>query len=189
MTRTGDLPPDFSTTSNLVESVFRAGDGSEKAFYRRADSRLPQQVEVSVPVKGLCRRHGFSDASFYTWRDKFGGMTVPDAKRLKNLDLENSRLKKLLAEAHLDIKALKVVAQGKGKPDSATGGGAGDAGANWHLRGQCLSVDRAAPLGVALPPASQRAKHRATSPTSGAGPSSVGTLAIATCTSCCGVLA
>ncbi|WP_319173383.1 hypothetical protein, partial [Pseudomonas aeruginosa] len=37
-----DLPPDFSTTSNLVESVFRAGDGSEKAFYRRADSRLPQ---------------------------------------------------------------------------------------------------------------------------------------------------
>ncbi|MFL3932694.1 transposase, partial [Pseudomonas aeruginosa] len=42
----------------------------------------------------LCRRHGFSDASFYTWRAKFGGMTVADAKRLKDLELENSRLKK-----------------------------------------------------------------------------------------------
>ena len=62
-----------------------------------------KQAEAGVPVKELCRRHGFSDASFYTWRAKFGGMTVPDAKRLKDLELENSRLKKLLAEAHLDI--------------------------------------------------------------------------------------
>ncbi len=65
-------------------------------------------------MKELCRRHGFSDASFYTWRAKFGSMTVPDAKRLKYLELENSRLKMLLAEAHLDIEALKVVALGKG---------------------------------------------------------------------------
>ncbi len=103
-----DLLPDFSTTPNLVESVFRAGDGSEKAFY------LLKQAEAGVPVKELCRRHGFSDASFYTWRAKFGGMTVADAKRLKDLELENSRLKKLLAEAHLDIESLKVVARGKG---------------------------------------------------------------------------
>ncbi len=47
-------------------------------------------------------------------RAKFGGMTVADAKRLKDLELENSRLKKLLAEAHLDIESLKVVARGKG---------------------------------------------------------------------------
>ncbi|ARI02281.1 hypothetical protein PAK_02569 [Pseudomonas aeruginosa PAK] len=73
-----------------------------------------KQVEAGVPVKALCRRHGFSDASLYTWRAKFSGMTVPDAKRLKDLELENSRLKKLLAEAHLDIEALKVVARGKG---------------------------------------------------------------------------
>ncbi len=50
-------------------------------------------------MKELCRRHGFSDASFYTWRAKFGGMTVPKAKRPRYLELENSRLKKLLAEA------------------------------------------------------------------------------------------
>ncbi len=76
--------------------------------------RILKQAEAGVPVKELCRRHGFSDASFYTWRAKFGGMTVADAKRLKDLELENSRLKKLLAEAHLDIESLKVVARGKG---------------------------------------------------------------------------
>lgn len=73
-----------------------------------------KQAEAGVQVKELCRRHGFSDASFYTWRAKFGGMTVPDARRLKELEQENGRLKKLLAEAHLDIEALKVVARGKG---------------------------------------------------------------------------
>lgn len=73
-----------------------------------------KQAEAGVPVKDLCRRHGFSDASFYTWRAKFGGMTVPDARRLKELEQENGRLKKLLAEAHLDIEALKVIARGKG---------------------------------------------------------------------------
>ncbi len=62
-----------------------------------------KQPEASVPVKKLCRRHGFSDASFYTWCAKFGDMTVPGAKRLKDLELGNSRLKKLLAEAHLAI--------------------------------------------------------------------------------------
>lgn len=73
-----------------------------------------KQAEAGVSVAELCRRHGFSDASFYTWRAKFGGMTVPDARRLKDLEFENARLKKLLAEAHLDIEALKVVARGKG---------------------------------------------------------------------------
>jgi putative transposase len=61
-----------------------------------------------VPVKELCRKHGFSDATFYSWRSKFGGMTVPDAKRLRDLESENTRLKKLLAEAMLDAEALKV---------------------------------------------------------------------------------
>ena len=73
-----------------------------------------KQAEAGVPVKELCRRHGFSDASFYNLRAKFSGITVTDAKRIKDLELENSRLKKLLAEAHLDIEALKVVARGKG---------------------------------------------------------------------------
>ncbi len=68
-----------------------------------------RQVEAGMPVKELCRKHGFSDASFYKWRAKYGGMNVSEAKRLKELESENGKLKKLLAEAHLDIHALKSV--------------------------------------------------------------------------------
>ncbi len=67
-----------------------------------------KEAEAGVPVKELCRKHGFSDAAFYTWRSKFGGMTVPDAKRLKELEAENAKLKRLLAESILDTEALKV---------------------------------------------------------------------------------
>ena len=67
-----------------------------------------KQAEAGVPVKELCRQHGFSDASFYNWRAKFGGMNVPDAKRLKELEAENARLKRMLAESLLDAEALKV---------------------------------------------------------------------------------
>ena len=63
-------------------------------FLREADS--------GVAVKDLCRRHGFSEASYYLWRSKFGGMNVSDAKRLKALEAENMRLKKLLAESLLE---------------------------------------------------------------------------------------
>jgi putative transposase len=72
-----------------------------------------KEAEAGMPVKELCRKHGFSDASFYTWRAKFGGMEVSDAKRLKDLESENAKLKKLLAEAMLDMEALKVVVKGK----------------------------------------------------------------------------
>jgi putative transposase len=61
-----------------------------------------KEAERGVPVKELCRKHGFSDASFYLWRSKLGGMDVSDAKRLKSLESENARLKKLLAESMLE---------------------------------------------------------------------------------------
>ena len=61
-----------------------------------------KEAESGVPVKELCRRHGFSEGSFYAWRSKFGGMEVSDAKRLKALESENARLKKLLAESMLE---------------------------------------------------------------------------------------
>lgn len=51
-----------------------------------------RESEGDVPVKGWCRRHGFSEASSYLWRSKFGGMSVPDTKRLKELEIENARL-------------------------------------------------------------------------------------------------
>jgi putative transposase len=67
-----------------------------------------KQADSGLPVADLCRKHGFSTASFYKWRAKFGGMDVPDAKRLRELETENNKLKKLLAEAHLDIYALNT---------------------------------------------------------------------------------
>jgi putative transposase len=67
-----------------------------------------KQADSGLPVADLCRKYGFSTASFYKWRAKFGGMDVPDAKRLRELESENNKLKKLLAEAHLDIYALNT---------------------------------------------------------------------------------
>jgi len=61
-----------------------------------------RDIEAGVAVKDLCRQHGFSEASYYVWRNKYGGMSVPDAKRLKDLETENARLKKLLAESLLE---------------------------------------------------------------------------------------
>ncbi len=68
-----------------------------------------KQVEAGIPLKDMCRKVGISEATFYNWRAKFGGMDVTDARRLKELEGENAKLKKLLAEAHLDIHALKTV--------------------------------------------------------------------------------
>jgi len=68
-----------------------------------------KQAEAGVPIKELCRKGGFSDATFYKWRARFGGMEVADAKRLRELESENAKLKRLLAEAHLDMYALKSV--------------------------------------------------------------------------------
>ena len=61
-----------------------------------------READAGMPMKDLCRKHGFSEASFYLWRSKFGGMEVSDAKRLKTLEAENARLKKLLAESLLE---------------------------------------------------------------------------------------
>lgn len=66
-----------------------------------------KEVDSGMPVKELCRKHGFSDASYYNWRAKFGGMSVPEAKRLKELEAENTRLKKLLAESLLEGEVMK----------------------------------------------------------------------------------
>ena len=63
--------------------------------------------QAGIPVGELCRKHGISDATFYTWRKKYGGMDVSDARRLKGLEEENRKLKKLLAESMLDVATLR----------------------------------------------------------------------------------
>jgi putative transposase len=87
--------------------------GMKKRFTEEQIIGYLKQAEAGVAIKDLCRKHGFSDAAFYTWRRKFGGMDVADAKRLRELEAENAKLKKLLAESMLDIEALKVVVKGK----------------------------------------------------------------------------
>ena len=72
-----------------------------------------REAEAGLPVKELCRKHGFSEASYYLWRSKFGGMSVPDAKRLKELETENGRQKKLLAEQVLENEFIKDVLRKK----------------------------------------------------------------------------
>ena len=66
-----------------------------------------KEAERGVAVKDLCRKHGFSEPSYYAWRNKYGGMDVSDAKRLKGLELENTRLRKLLADALLENEVTK----------------------------------------------------------------------------------
>ena len=72
-----------------------------------------READAGVAVQELCRRHGFSDASYYLWRRKFGGLEVSDAKRLKALEQENTRLKKVLAEAVLEQAVTQEVLQKK----------------------------------------------------------------------------
>ena len=66
-----------------------------------------REQEAGAKTADLCRRHGISSATFYAWKAKFGGMDVSEAKRLKALEDENAKLKRLLAEAMLDNTALK----------------------------------------------------------------------------------
>ena len=68
-----------------------------------------KEAEAGMAVAELCRKHGISDATFYNWRSKFGGMDVSDAKRLRQLEEENARLKRLVANQALDIDMLKEV--------------------------------------------------------------------------------
>jgi putative transposase len=68
-----------------------------------------KEAEAGTKIADLCRKHGISDATYYNWKAKFGGMTVSDAQRLKALEAENSKLKRLLAESLLDNAALKDV--------------------------------------------------------------------------------
>lgn len=68
-----------------------------------------REQEGGQATKDVCRRHGISEATFYKWKSKFGGMDVSDAKRLKALEDENARLKKLVADLSLDNAMLKDV--------------------------------------------------------------------------------
>lgn len=69
--------------------------------------RILKEHAAGLSASDVCRKHGISDATFYKWRSRFGGMEVSDARKLKALEDENRKLKKLLAESVLDVSTLK----------------------------------------------------------------------------------
>jgi len=78
-----------------------------KRFTEEQIIAVLKEAEAGAKTKELCRRHGISDATFYNWKAKYAGMTVSEARRLRELEQENAKLKRLLAEAELDKAALK----------------------------------------------------------------------------------
>ncbi len=68
-----------------------------------------KEGDAGMPVKDLCRKYGISDATIYNWKSKYGNMSVSEAQRLKELEDENSRLKRLVADQALDIQMLKEI--------------------------------------------------------------------------------
>jgi putative transposase len=71
-----------------------------------------KESEAGAKTADLCRQHGVSPATFYKWKSKFGGMEVSDVAKMRMLEDENRRLKKLLADSALEIDALKLIASG-----------------------------------------------------------------------------
>ena len=104
-----------------------------------------KQAEAGMQIKELCRKGGFSDATFYKWRSKYGGMEVPDARRLRELESENAKLKRLLAEAHLDMHALKSVFNVKNSPAGQACGDRADGQRLPSFRAPCLPACGAIP--------------------------------------------
>lgn len=90
--RTRDVPSSGLTTPDRIQKQIIS---------------ILKEHEAGVPVSDLCRKHGVSDASIYKWKARFGGMDVSEAKRLRALEDENAKLKRMLADAMLDNVALK----------------------------------------------------------------------------------
>ncbi len=81
----------------------------KKRFSEEQIIRVLKEREAGMPTADLCRKHGISQGTFFKWKAKFGGMELSDARKLKALELENARLKKLVANMALDIEILKDV--------------------------------------------------------------------------------
>lgn len=81
----------------------------KKRFTEEQIIKILEEVNHGITVEEACRKHGLSPATYYKWKSKFGGMSVSDAVRLRALEAENSKLKRLVAEQALDLVAMKDV--------------------------------------------------------------------------------
>ncbi|MBP7217155.1 MAG: transposase [Candidatus Omnitrophica bacterium] len=80
-----------------------------KRFSAEQIINVLKEADAGMPAAELCRKYGISEATYYNWKAKYGGMTVNEARRLKDLEQENSRLKKLVADQALEIQMIKEV--------------------------------------------------------------------------------
>lgn len=80
---------------------------AKKRFSEKQIIGFLREAEAGMAIKNLCRRHGFSEASYFLWRSRFGGMSLPDARRLKDLESENARLRKLLTKKLFENDLIK----------------------------------------------------------------------------------
>ena len=80
-----------------------------KRFSEAQIIKVLEEVQLGRQVNDVCREHGVAQSTYFAWRSKYGGMKLSEVHKSKEYEKENSRLKKLLAEAHLDIEALKLV--------------------------------------------------------------------------------
>ena len=113
-----------------------------------------KEHQVGIPVAELCRKHGISDATFYNWRSRYGGLEVSDARRLKGLEEENRKLKKLLAESMRDVATLREAL------GNILGLGSRRAFVTWAIEEKSYSQRRACGL-IGLDPKTYRYASRA----------------------------
>lgn len=81
----------------------------KKRFTEEQIITILKEVDAGIPLKEVCRKYGISTASYYNWKAKFGGMEISEAQRLRILEAENGKLKRLVADQALDIVALKDI--------------------------------------------------------------------------------
>ena len=105
-----------------------------------------KEQEAGTPTAEVCRRHGISPATFYKWKSKYGGLEVSEAKRLRSLEDENAKLKKLLAEAMRDIAVLKDITAKKPVLSLPKGGDARCAAGGGWAGSRCVRPERATGL-------------------------------------------
>jgi putative transposase len=128
-----------------------------------------KEHEAGMKTADLCRKHGISEASFYNWKAKYGGPEISEAKRLRGLESENARLKKLLADAMLDNAALKDLLEKNGDARCQARGCRSPAYCVRHERAAGVQDDRlyADDSAVSLAPAG---RYRAAAAATGSGP-------------------
>ena len=81
----------------------------KKRFTEEQIITILKEVDAGMPLKDVCRKYGISTASYYNWKAKFGGMEISETQRLRTLEAENNKLKRLVADQALDIVALKDI--------------------------------------------------------------------------------